>query len=143
MAGKTGSLSTKAVIVLQMIADGRSYEQILSANPGFGYLDIFRAAAEALHGTGASAKIHARERHARAYEKWTPEEEARLDRMVREGRTVAQIAGTLERQRSAIRGRIARLGLVSLLSPKEQTRFRNAAAQDQTRGLAVDGTEDP
>lgn len=120
-------LSSKSIAVLEMIAAGHSYEQILAHYPGFTYRDIFDAAAEALNPPPRESAMHrVKARHARAYEPWSPEEESELRRMLAEGQTVASIAGALKRQRSAIRSRIRQLGLMHLLSDKEQERFHNA-----------------
>src|SRR5690606_18202645 len=48
MASDKPSLSEKATAILEMIARGHNYEQILSAYPIFTYKDIFEAAEEAL-----------------------------------------------------------------------------------------------
>jgi hypothetical protein len=52
--------------------------------------------------------------------------------MIRNGLTVAQIAGRLQRQRSAIRSRIIRLSLVNELSPKERNRLIRISKLDPT-----------
>lgn len=133
---KDRRLSAKAVAVLEMIAAGRTYEQILAHYPDLTYRDIFDAAAEALGPTPRESAMHrAKARHARAYEPWSPEEEADLRRMLGEGQTVARIAGTLQRQRSAIRSRILRLDLMQLLTKGEQARFDN---EKQSRPAAHD-----
>ena len=49
--------------------------------------------------------------HARAYEKWSDDEDRTLRNLVATGVTVRQIAQQLERQPSAIRSRIQKLGL--------------------------------
>jgi hypothetical protein len=123
------ALSEKTVIVLEAIAQGHSYEQILQMNPSLTYRDIFDAAGEALNVvggfrplTGPMAKV--RERYPRAYTLWTPEEEDHLRKLIQEDYTVARIARALQRQRGAIRSRIMRLGLVDMLSVKEQDRLK-------------------
>lgn len=52
-----------------------------------------------------------RRRHRRAYEPWTSEEDARLHRDHRAGATLAGLAALLERQPSAVRARLRKLGL--------------------------------
>ena len=47
MPFETTSLGEKAIIVLQAIADGYTYEQIIAKHPGLTYPDIFSAAREA------------------------------------------------------------------------------------------------
>jgi len=48
MSEITQQLSSESIAVLEMIAGGSTYEQILSAYPNLAYPDIFRAASEAL-----------------------------------------------------------------------------------------------
>jgi len=124
--------------VLELIAEGNTYEQILAAHPDLKYPDIFRAAEEALGmALNEPAPVRAaktlgehRQRHARAYEKWTEHEDETLGALVRSGGTVAQIAGRLQRNRGAIRSRIVKMGLVESLSPKEQNRLRRLSQYD-------------
>ncbi len=141
MSDPTRSLSSNSVIVLEMIAAGCSYEQIISAHPSLTYLDIFRAAEEALDVSAASVTISSqpkktytleekRERHPRAYEPWTDDEDRSLEGLVRPGATVAQIAGQLGRNRGAIRSRLVKLGLVESLSAKERARFERIEGTD-------------
>jgi hypothetical protein len=129
-------LSAKAIAVLEMIAAGSSYEQILAAYPDLTYLDIFHAASEALDvmsppraiPSGPFADI--RKTSPRAYEKWTANEERQLRGFIDSGLNVAQIANRLQRQRSAIRSRIARLDLVGRLSPREQAELHRISKLD-------------
>ena len=126
------SLRTKSIDVLELIAAGRTYEQILTAHPELSYLDIFRAAEEAVGLLRGQARLpkqsltlpETRRRYPRAYQKWTEAEDVDLARLVRSGATVAQIAGRLQRNRGAIRSRIIRLNLVEALTPREQDRLR-------------------
>lgn len=66
-------------------------------------------------GTSTSAGVERlaqiKERHPRAYERWTPEEDASLRQQHTEGRSVAELAEVFQRQPSAIRSRVQRLGL--------------------------------
>lgn len=127
------ALSIKAVTVLKMIGRGHTYEQILQMHPALTYQDIFDAAAEALRAADVLPRRtlrQIRQRHARAYEKWTDAEESRMLQLIRQGYTIARIAGVLQRQRSAIRGRIARLGWVELLAPIEKARLLRAMPSD-------------
>jgi predicted transcriptional regulator len=123
-------LTASAIAVLEMIAAGSTYEQILAAFPDLTYLDIFNAAEQALAMActvprpPAMTLSQRRERHARAYEAWTDAECNTLRELVRSGATVAQIAGRLQRNRGAIRSRIVKLGIVDELIPKEQERLR-------------------
>jgi DNA-binding NarL/FixJ family response regulator len=127
-------LSANAIAVMELIAQGHSYEQILRACPTLTYPDIFDAAREVLRKATeweASRFAEIRRRHPRAYEKWTPDEERQLQTLVLAGCTVAQIAGTLQRQRGAIRSRIMPLGLVEKLSTKEQERLNRIVARER------------
>ena len=49
-------LGSKAVVILQMIGEGYTYEQILAQHPTFTYLDIFQAARLALDMTGGHGR---------------------------------------------------------------------------------------
>src|SRR5436309_1656484 len=124
-------LTEDAVDVLEMISAGSTYEQILAALPHLTYLDIFDAAAQALAMASTMTPqpvtlAQRRERHARAYEKWTDAEDDSLRELVRSGTTVARIAGHLQRNRGAIRSRIIKMGIVNQLDPKEQDRLRRS-----------------
>jgi DNA-binding NarL/FixJ family response regulator len=136
MAEHRQQLSPKAIAVLEMIAAGNSYEQILAAYPDLTYLDIFRAAREALDATcrqeakPAYEVADIRKTYPRAYEKWTDEEEFKLARFIDGGLTIAQIANRLQRQRSAIRSRIVKLDLVKMLSSEEQAELARIAKLD-------------
>ncbi len=45
MANRRSQLSADALLVLRLISDGHTYEQILQAHPGLTYLDIFKCVA--------------------------------------------------------------------------------------------------
>ena len=117
MANKRKTLSAQSVTVLKLIAEGRSYEQILVLQPDLTYRDIFDAAREALEMTGVmfsdyqERMAEIRRDHPRAYEPWTNEEDATLMRLAQAGRTVDEIAAQLQRQPSAIRGRMQKRNL--------------------------------
>ena len=122
------NLSRRSIAVLEMIAGGSSYEQILSAMPDITYLDIFHAAEEALNALATRttpppprAMDEIRRKYPRAYEKWLPSEEQYLRAMIIQTHTVAQIANKLKRQRSAIRSRILKLNLTDLLPADERS----------------------
>jgi DNA-binding NarL/FixJ family response regulator len=112
------TLSAQSVTVLKLIAEGRSYEQILTLQPDLTYRDIFDAAREALEATGEvlsdyqERMAEIRRDHPRAYEPWTHEEDATLVRLAQVGRTVDEIAAQLQRQPSAIRGRMQKRNLI-------------------------------
>jgi DNA-binding NarL/FixJ family response regulator len=116
-------LNEKSRTILELIAEGYSYDQILQKKPNVKYLDIFQAAAEALEVAeqfkpGSSyeqrmAEIH--QAHPRAYEKWSDEEDATLKNLFRSGSSAKEIGCKLKRQPSAIRSRLAKFGLVGNL----------------------------
>ena len=105
------------VRVLSLIAEGRSYEQIVSLYPDLTYKDVFRAAEEAvkvISSPKSSYQVRLGEikrQHPRAYEKWTEIEEDRVRQMHTEGKSDREIADELHRQPSAISSRIPKLGL--------------------------------
>jgi hypothetical protein len=117
--GTRRKLGSKSVAVLDLIARGHTYEQILTLHPDLTYLDIFGAAREAL-GLDEQTSItyeqrlaQIREAYPRAYEKWTDREDATLEKLVRSGQSVDDIAAQLQRQPSAIRSRIVKRNLAT------------------------------
>ena len=66
------------------------------------------AGVAALH---EDAVERARESHARAFERWTDDEDERLRKARADGLTRVQLSELFERQPSAIRARLDRLGL--------------------------------
>jgi hypothetical protein len=116
---ETAGLSDKSQAILEAIAKGHSYEQILVQDLAWTYHDIFHAAAEALevlkNGGGSRYEERMEEirrDHPRAYEKWSDEEDERLRRLFQSQTPVKEVARMLQRQPSAIRSRLAKLNLV-------------------------------
>lgn len=111
-------LSEKSRAILQAIAKGHTYEQILVQDLAWTYHDIFQAAAEALEvgpaaNDGKSYSVEEiRHDHPRAYEKWSAEEDAQITELFRSGKSVQEIAAILNRQAGAIQSRLAKLNLV-------------------------------
>ncbi|HWB53638.1 MAG TPA: hypothetical protein VG722_05575 [Tepidisphaeraceae bacterium] len=130
-------LNSRAVAVLEMIAAGNTYEQILAAYPDLRYLDIFEVARDVLDLLASShpkrkssyTLAEKRQRYSRAYEKWTDKEDGQLRQLLRSGTTVARIAGILQRNRGAIRSRILKRELTAELSEKERLRFQRIIAR--------------
>jgi hypothetical protein len=54
----------------------------------------------------------ARQTHARAWARWTPDEDVQLERLYRRGAHLAEIGQALGRHNGAIRSRLTKLGLV-------------------------------
>ncbi len=112
-------ISEKSRAILQAIAKGHTYEQILVQDLAWTYHDIFRAATEALEGgpTANDAKSYSveeiRHDHPRAYEKWSAEEDDQLTTLFLKGKDVKEIAATLHRQEGAVRSRLTKLNLVA------------------------------
>ena len=118
-------LSEKSAEILGMIAQGRSYGQIVNGQPDISYLDIFMAAKEALSlcqgpRAGEGRLLAIRSKHARAYERWEPEEDELLLTLQGTEPSILAIAKRLKRQPSAIRSRLAKLELQQFLG-KEPT----------------------
>jgi hypothetical protein len=143
------TLSETARTILGLIAEGRSYDQILRQHLGLTYFDIFAAAREALALPLATApaeavdekparkRMHeiverAREKHPRAYERWTGDEDRQLSLLFAEGKPVKEIARTLERQRGAITSRLLKLGLITQVEVDETAENRMASAASGT-----------
>jgi ATP-dependent DNA helicase RecQ len=115
------SLSSKSRAVLDYIARGHSYQQILDAYPAFTYKDIFNAAQEALeiidrsnsNNTQADYNLEQiRKQHPRAYEKWEAGEDEKLRSFFVSGMSTKQIAEALQRQSGAIQSRLRKLRLI-------------------------------
>ena len=110
-------LSDKSRAILEAIAKGHTYEQILVQELAWTYHDIFQAAAEALEvsTSGSLATPYSveaiRHDHPKAYEKWDSAQDAQLRQLFHEGRTVADIAAMMKRQPGGIRSRLIKLGL--------------------------------
>src|SRR5436190_10677171 len=101
-------MSDKSRAILEAIAKGHTYEQILVQDLAWTYHDIFQAAAEALQvgEIGQPSKSYSvekiRNEHLNAYEKWDVSEDERLKQLSRSGVGIKQIATTLQRQPGAI-----------------------------------------
>ena len=81
------ALNEKSRAILQAIAKGQTYEQILVQDLAWTYHDIFQTAAEALKAE-------------------------QLTELFRSGQSVQDISSILHRQSSAIRSRLAKLNLI-------------------------------
>ena len=62
-----------------------------------------------------------RKSHARAYDRWSASEDQRLKDLSVSGQSVDEIASTLQRQPSAIRARLGRLGITAQNEPPRRT----------------------
>lgn len=176
MDEREAGLSERSATILGLIAEGRSYDQILQRQPDATYFDIFAAAREALdllQAAGASqptAKVtdvavagvavvtaevttaevayvaaaegevlpgrslpsfieRARATHARAWTRWTPDEDARLTALFNQGESRAEIVRQLGRQPGAIKSRLVKLGLVA----EDEEREADTAREVQPR----------
>ena len=108
-------LSEKSTAILSMIAQGYVYSQIIESRTDISYRDIYHAAEEALkmneHESDHKERLaEIKNKHPKAYEKWTAEEDEMLSSMHQQGDSHAEIAEQLQRQPSAIRSRLAKLG---------------------------------
>ena len=98
MSAQRNSLTPKSEAILDLIAKSHSYEQILGKDLSLTYIDIFNAAREAVYllgrrDTGSATQLDKiRKQHPRAYEIWTPEEDARLSQSFHSGETVEEIS---------------------------------------------------
>jgi hypothetical protein len=118
---KSSALSEKSRAILEAIATGHTFEQILVQDLAWTYHDIFQAAAEAIEaadqprGTGKSYEdrmAEIRRAHPKAYLPWSAEEDARLSERFRSGASIKELAREFQRQPSAIRSRLPKLGLI-------------------------------
>ena len=115
MSPKAKRLSAKSVAVLRLIADGQSYAQIVDGH-SLTYLDIFAAAQEALGLDETTSDYNdrvaaIRAKYPRAYERWSPKDDEHLQAMHAAGDSIDAMAETFDRKPSAIRSRLAKLGL--------------------------------
>jgi hypothetical protein len=76
------------------------------------------------------------QRHPRAYQRWTAEEDAELTEQFHAGCTVAEMAKMHDRRRGGISARLVRLGLIDPDTPE-----REVGQPDRTSPMPVD--EDP
>lgn len=121
------ALSDKSRKILQAVADGSSYDEIVDAGLAENDYQIFYAAAEALQVlTNIDSSVPTSNRptsyherlaeiqaeHPKAYAPWTAEEDQELTNLHQSGKSTSTIAGVLQRQPGAIRSRLKKLGLV-------------------------------
>ena len=109
-------LSEKSMKVLSLIAEGRSYSQIVNGHSHISYRDIFDAAEEALRLNDAPFAYEERmaaikQKYPRAYERWTEDEDAQLMAMHTQLVPLEELVERFQRQPSAIRSRLEKLGL--------------------------------
>jgi DNA repair ATPase RecN len=124
MPSEAASPTPGTLMVLEAIADGYTYDRILSMHPNLTYLDIFAAAREALRILTANPNATQTQRAAkavgkslseyrktdpRAYEKWTQEEENALIQLMDMGHTVRHAAELLQRKPSALQSRLEKI----------------------------------
>ncbi len=125
----------KITDVLEMVARGFSYYQILLTDPRLTLADIMvtaKVARELInHFVTANNTIivegsieviasggriqnlsKIREEHPRAFEKWSKSEEEQLVQLFHSGKSVTEIADIHKRKRGAIRTRLKKLGLI-------------------------------
>lgn len=147
MAAEPRGLSRRSAAILELIAAGHNYEQVLAADPKLTYLDIFAAAREALEVTGQADNAHAtrlaaiQQRHPRAYAPWSSDEDLQLRQLVEGRNSVDEIGTRLQRQPSAIRSRVQRLGLQRQAAAPTKRPLHNAT-EFYGRGSATrDGTD--
>lgn len=118
MTSRRKNLSPTARTILEMISKGNTYEQVLSVHPAFTYMDIFASAREAIetideHAMAIDVRLaRIRATYPRAYERWISSEEEQLIQILRAGHLTNQIPDKLQRQPSAIRSRLKRMGEV-------------------------------
>lgn len=122
-------LSSKSLQVLKLIAEGQSYSRIVDGNPELNYHDIFFAAEEAVwlderigvlakagdpssRPTEISAMERAKRTFPKAYAPWSASDDSELAAMHAAGVDKSEMAKHFQRQPSAIRSRLAKLGLV-------------------------------
>ncbi len=111
-----GHLSEKSAHILRLLGSGLSDEEIIASDPAIKREHIVLAAREALVLNSSARTQQERikrivQRHPRAYEKWTHDEELRVAELYKLGKTLREIAASVQRQPSAVKNRLDRLGL--------------------------------
>lgn len=108
-----GGLSARSALVLRLISEGRTYEQILSLHPELTYLHIFAAAREALEALDAAVGPPAGTRKpSGVYGGWSAAEDDGLAQLIAGGESVESAAAHLRRHPDAVRARMMKLNLV-------------------------------
>lgn len=117
--GQKRQLSSQSREILEEIAAGYSYSQIVDSDHGFHYPDIFAAAAEALDICDSLERetdsdyeqrmLQIKGVHPHAYEKWTESDDIRLKELFLAGKTAKELSDIFQRQPSAIRSRLRKL----------------------------------
>jgi hypothetical protein len=107
-------LSEKSVKVLRLLARGHSYSQIVDGHPELSYRDILDAAEEALCLNETPSEYDERiaaikQKHPRAYQPWTQDEDTRLMTLHAVGTPIDELAARFQRQPSAIRSHLEKL----------------------------------
>lgn len=118
------ALTEKSRLILEAIAKGHTYEQILVQELAWTYHDIFQAASEALGNINSpppevkSYRVsEIRNSHPHAYEKWDTGQDEQLRKLFYTGKTVKEIGLIMQRQPGGIKSRIAKLNLIAPENP--------------------------
>lgn len=122
--------------ILYLLYEGRTFDEIFRLHPNLTVLDVSRAAGEGLRAleeeartrveTRAERIARVRERHPRAFEPWSEEEDARLALRFGEGASVAELTRALGRPRGALTMRLEKLGLRNGRGAKEANDAKGA-----------------
>lgn len=128
---KPVELSAKTVATLEHLARGGTFEQMLDACRQLSCPDIAEAAQEVMTRLveGKSKIDQIREKYPRAYVKWTEQDDALLEDLLRQGEFLSKIAKALQRGRPGIRSRIVKLGLVGLMHPEDRAELEAERAR--------------
>ena len=113
-------LSKKSVAILKLISEGHSYSQIVDGQKEDTYPDVFKAAEEALELNESKSDYKSRiesikNRYSMAYERWTKDEDVKLEELHRQGETIKKLVEIFQRQPSAIISRLEKLGYTDRL----------------------------
>jgi len=129
-------LCKRSTTILELIAKGLNYDQIIRLNKNVTYPDIFNAAKEALDIIDSARPVQEnklrdaidtvlkkktphqksvakmKKQYPRAYERWSKEEERDLKDLYRKHLSINEVAAALQRQPGAISSRLARIRFV-------------------------------
>jgi len=111
-------LSRQSERILRLIADGRTFAQILRSEPGLKPVDISDAAAEVLQVFGPVLEPRTRLEEVRrevprVYARWSENEDRLLTELHRRGVLPKNIAVKLQRSELGVKARLVKMGLLS------------------------------
>ena len=108
----------KSAMILSLLSQGQSCENILSEHPEYDLSDIIHVAEEALHSSDRFRPLNPSidnllNSYPRALAVWSEDEDSHLKKMRKDGFTIFELSRMLKRQPSAIYSRMQELGIIN------------------------------